>query len=90
MPSDPTADAPGPQPPYYLLVGDRDVGDQAVRDEETAQPSFRLASAMVGFNREFLSAYISVHSDPDSYGRIEVLQLPTDTQTQGPQQTRTR
>ncbi|ELB86057.1 hypothetical protein Rwratislav_46925, partial [Rhodococcus wratislaviensis IFP 2016] len=37
-------------------------------------------------NREFLSAYLSVHSDPDNYGRIEVLQLPTDTLTQGPQQ----
>ncbi|HEY5855240.1 MAG TPA: UPF0182 family protein [Aldersonia sp.] len=82
VPSDPTSDAPGPQPPYYVLVGDPTVGEQ-----NAAQPSFRLASAMVGFNREFLSAYISVHSDPDSYGRIEVLRLPTETQTQGPQQT---
>ena len=65
------------QPPYYVLVG----------DPETAEPSFRLTSAMVGFNREFLSAYLSVHSDPDNYGKIDILQLPTDTQTQGPQQT---
>ncbi|MHC3367950.1 UPF0182 family protein [Rhodococcus aetherivorans] len=77
VPSDPTSEAVGSQPPYYVLVGDR----------ESAAPSFRLASAMVGFNREFLSAYISVNSDPDGYGRMEVLQLPTDTQTQGPQQT---
>lgn len=76
VPSDPTTDTSGQQPPYYILVG----------DAGTAQPSFRLASAMVGFNREFLSAYLSVHSDPDNYGRIEVLQLPTDTLTQGPQQ----
>ncbi|WP_174553834.1 UPF0182 family protein [Rhodococcus marinonascens] len=77
VPSNPTSDTDGQQPPYYILVG----------DQETAEPSFRLASAMVGFNREFLSAYISVRSDPEGYGKIEILQLPTDTQTQGPQQT---
>ncbi|MEV0948234.1 UPF0182 family protein [Rhodococcus sp. NPDC049939] len=77
VPSNPTADTNGQQPPYYVLVG----------DQETAEPSFRLASAMVGFNREFLSAYISARSDPEGYGQIEILQLPTDTQTQGPQQT---
>ncbi|MDF3306798.1 UPF0182 family protein [Rhodococcus sp. T2V] len=76
VPSDPTSDSTGQQPPYYILVG----------DPETTQPSFRLASAMVGFNREFLSAYLSVRSDPDGYGTIEILQLPTDTLTQGPQQ----
>ena len=42
---------------------------------------------MDGFNRDFLAAYIWRSSDPDSYGKITVLQLPTDTQTQGPQQT---
>ena len=76
VPSDPTSESAGQQPPYYILVG----------DHETAAPSFRLASAMVGFNREFLSAYLSVRSDPDGYGTIEILQLPTDTLTQGPQQ----
>ncbi|AII10742.1 UPF0182 family protein [Rhodococcus opacus] len=76
VPSDPTVDDNPHQPPFYVLVGDQD----------TAQPSFRLASAMVGYNREFLSAYISAHSDPDNYGKISVLQLPTDTLTQGPQQ----
>jgi uncharacterized membrane protein (UPF0182 family) len=34
-----------------------------------------------------LTAYISVRSDPDGYGKFTILQLPTDTQTQGPQQT---
>jgi uncharacterized membrane protein (UPF0182 family) len=42
---------------------------------------------MVGYSREFLSAYLSVKSDPEDYGKFTVLQLPTDTQTQGPQQT---
>ncbi|MFC9549569.1 UPF0182 family protein [Rhodococcus sp. NPDC056960] len=77
VPSDPTADTGGEQPPYYVLVG----------DAGSAAPSFRLTSAMVGFNREFLSAYLSVHSDPENYGRIDILRLPTDTQTQGPRQT---
>ena len=76
VPSDPTDDANPTQPPFYVLVG----------DQQTAKPSFRLATAMVGYNREFLSAYISAHSDPENYGKITVLQLPTDTLTQGPQQ----
>jgi uncharacterized membrane protein (UPF0182 family) len=76
VPSDPTNDANPTQPPFYILVG----------DQQTAQPSFRLATAMVGYNREFLSAYISAHSDPAGYGKLTVLRLPTDTLTQGPQQ----
>ena len=76
VPSDPTNDANTTQPPFYVLVG----------DEETTRPSFRLATAMVGYNREFLSAYISADSDPEDYGKLTVLQLPTDTLTQGPQQ----
>ncbi len=76
VPSDSTNDANPAQPPFYVLIGDPD----------TAQPSFRLASAMVGYNREFLAAHISVDSDPATYGKITVLRLPTDTLTQGPQQ----
>ncbi|MGV0742388.1 UPF0182 family protein [Mycolicibacterium sp. XJ870] len=76
VPSDPTNDANPTQPPFYVLVG----------DQQTAKPSFRLATAMVGYNREFLSAYISAQSDPENYGKLTVLQLPTDTLTQGPQQ----
>ena len=76
VPSDPTTDTNPTQPPFYVLVG----------DQQTAKPSFRLATAMVGYNREFLSAYISAHSDPENYGKLTVLQLPTDTLTQGPQQ----
>lgn len=76
VPSDPTVEANPQQPPFYVLLG----------DPETAEPSFRLASAMVGFRREFLSAYISVRSDPENYGKFHILQLPTDTLTQGPQQ----
>ena len=41
-------------------------------------------------NRQILSAYVSASSDPDSYGKITVLQLPPDTQTLGPQQVQTQ
>ncbi|MET8649599.1 UPF0182 family protein [Nocardia aurea] len=81
VPADPTVEAQGGgtfnQPPYYVLLG----------DAATNKPVFNLTSAMVGYNRQFLSAYISVRSDPDGYGKFTILQLPTDTQTQGPQQT---
>ncbi len=81
VPSDPTSDTPtnANQPPYYVLVG----------DPKTGKPTFKLTSAMVGYKRQFLSAYISVGSDPDNYGKFTVLQLPTDSQTQGPQQVQT-
>lgn len=77
VPSDPTIDTSANQPPYYVTVG----------DPETGAPSFNLTSAMVGYDREFLSAYLTVKSDPDDYGKFTVMQLPTDSQTQGPQQT---
>ena len=76
MPSDPTDEANPTQPPFYVLVG----------DQQTAKPPVRLATAMVGYNRESLSAYISAQSDPEHYGNFTVLRLPTDTLTQGPQQ----
>ncbi|MBF6216145.1 UPF0182 family protein [Nocardia puris] len=78
VPSDPTTEGGNfNQPPYYVLLGDK----------ETNKPVFNLTSAMVGYNRQFLSAYISVRSDPEDYGKFTILRLPTDTQTQGPQQT---
>lgn len=76
VPTDPTNDDNPTQPPFYVLTG----------DAHSAAPSFRLASAMVGYNREFLAAYIFADSDPVNYGKITILQLPTDTLTQGPQQ----
>jgi uncharacterized protein len=87
VPSDPTSDAAAaagdPQPPYYLLADDPRRGSQS-----TAQ--FQLTTALVSLRREFLSAYLSVSSDPATYGQMTLLQLPTDTQTQGPQQVQTQ
>ncbi|HVL85632.1 MAG TPA: UPF0182 family protein [Pseudonocardia sp.] len=90
VPSDPTAAGGGPggagaaaQPPYYILAGPPDPN-------LSADPTFQLTSALVFQNREFLSAYMSASSNPDTYGQITLLQLPADTQTLGPQQVQTQ
>ena len=49
----------------------------------TFQP---LTSALNALNRENLSAYMSVSSDPHTYGEIKVLLLPGNTQFRGPTQ----
>ncbi|MGQ0575741.1 MAG: UPF0182 family protein [Pseudonocardia sp.] len=81
VPSDPTVQgatgsAGDAQPPYYLLSG--------LPEQEGA--TFQLTSALVSRARQFLSAYVSVSSDPANYGQMTVLELPAETQTQGPQQ----
>ncbi|MEU2104097.1 MULTISPECIES: UPF0182 family protein [unclassified Nocardia] len=82
VPADPTTEGgtTANQPPYYVLLG----------DPKTNKPTFNLTSAMTGYNRPYLAAYISVRSDPDGYGKFTILRLPTDTQTLGPQQTQNR
>ncbi|MFC5066064.1 UPF0182 family protein [Actinomycetospora atypica] len=87
VPSDPTSDAAAaagdPQPPYYLLADDPRRGT-------ANSPQFQLTTALVSLRREFLSAYLSVSSDPGTYGQMTLLQLPADTQTRGPQQVQTQ
>jgi uncharacterized membrane protein (UPF0182 family) len=82
VPSDPTENQSAiDQPPYYILAGPPNGEGPA---------EFQLTSALVSLRREFLSAYVSVSSDPENYGNIRVLELPTDSQTLGPQQVQTR
>ena len=79
VPNDPTAPEGRQQlyqPPYYVVA----------TDPETEKPSFQLITPYRGLNREFLSAHMSVSSDPENYGKITVRVLPTNTQTQGPKQ----
>lgn len=89
VPSDPTAQSGGgaggggKQPPYYILAGQPGSEGQAT-------PSFQLTSALTFKSRDILSAYVSASSDPETYGQITVLKLPTDTQTLGPQQVQSR
>ena len=78
VPNDPTVSeaVQAPQPPYYLQV--------KLPGEPT--PEFQLTSVLTGFQREFMSAYVSASSDPSNYGQLTVLRLPTSTQTPGPTQ----
>nr|WP_231908456.1 UPF0182 family protein [Corynebacterium mycetoides] len=79
VPNDPTAPEGRQelnQPPYYIVAS----------DPETKEPSFQLITPFRGLNREFLSAHMTVASDPENYGNITVRVLPTNTQTQGPKQ----
>ena len=78
VPNDPTVSeaVQAPQPPYYLQV--------KLPGQETS--NFELTSVLTGFQREFMSAYFSASSDPDNYGKLTVLRLPTSTQTPGPAQ----
>ncbi|MDI9925113.1 UPF0182 family protein [Rhodococcus sp. IEGM 1341] len=79
VPTDPTAEnTAAKQPPYYVVASD-------ISNQEN-QASFQLTSALVGYRREVLGAYVSADSDPENYGKITVLRLPTDTSTQGPNQ----
>jgi uncharacterized membrane protein (UPF0182 family) len=76
IPDDPTQNTDQDQPPYYILA--QRPGDSAA--------SFQLTSALNAFQRENLSAFISASSAPESYGEIQVLQLPGNTPFRGPQQ----
>jgi len=86
VPSDPTVQgaAASPdtnaQPPYYIIAGL--PGQQGA--------TFQLTSALVFRQRPFLASYVSVSSDPASYGAFTVLELPAGTQTEGPQQVQAR
>lgn len=68
VPLDPNPTASSFQPPYYIVAKDLASGDNS--------PSFQLTTAMNRFRRDFLAAYISASSDPDTYGKITVLTIP--------------
>jgi uncharacterized protein len=68
VPLDPNPTASSFQPPYYIVVRDLAANDSSA--------SFQLTSAMNRFRRDFLAAYISASSDPESYGQLTVLTIP--------------
>ncbi|WP_137145303.1 UPF0182 family protein [Mycolicibacterium sp. CR10] len=68
VPQDPNPTASSYQPPYYIVAKDL--------AENNSSTSFQLTSAMNRFRRDFLAAYISASSDPETYGRITVLTIP--------------
>jgi uncharacterized membrane protein (UPF0182 family) len=78
LPNDPTVSdtVQAPQPPYYLQVQlPGSTGSQ-----------FELTSVLTGYQREFMNAYLAASCDPNDYGKLTVLRLPTSTQTPGPSQ----
>lgn len=82
VPADPTQNQPGvDQPPYYVLAGPPNGPGAA---------QFQLTSALVSLRRPFLASYISVSCDPQDYGKITVLELPSESQTLGPEQIQNR
>ncbi|MFC4001836.1 UPF0182 family protein [Prauserella oleivorans] len=73
---DPNSDA-AKQPPYYVLA-------QAPGQN---QPTFQLTSALTPLARQYLAAWVTVSSDPENYGKMTVLRLPTGgNQLEGPVQ----
>ncbi len=75
VPADPTESGnTAAQPPYY----------QQIALPGSSTPTFQLTSALTGYQRQFMAAYVSASSDPGNYGQIKVLQLPVNTQTPGP------
>ncbi|HWL98646.1 MAG TPA: UPF0182 family protein [Nocardioidaceae bacterium] len=78
VPDDPTV-ASQSQPPYYLTL--------RVPPDQTT-PEFSLNSVFVPQQREILASLMSVNSEAASedYGTIRILELPGNTQVQGPGQ----
>ena len=71
------AAATGPdQPPFYSML------------QFPGQPMrrFQLSTSVTGLTRPNLSAFASMSSDPDDYGKIRVLQLPRNDPPNGPGQ----
>jgi uncharacterized membrane protein (UPF0182 family) len=68
VPLDPNPTASSYQPPYYIVAKNIAKNDNS--------SSYQLTSAMNRFKRDYLAAYISASSDPETYGKITVLTIP--------------
>ncbi len=65
------------QPPYYLTL----------QMPGEIEPAFSLTTTFAPQRRQTLAAFMQVNSAPgEDYGKIRVLQLPSNTTTPGPQQ----
>ncbi len=78
VPEDPTKPGQSLQPPFYL----------SMRMPDQKEPNFSLTSVFTPQKREILAALMAVDANASSpdYGTIRILQLPNDTQVQGPGQ----
>jgi hypothetical protein len=73
--SGPSGNSPNQQP-YYVLA----------QSPTQQTPTFQLTTALTTLASQNMAAWMSVSSDPGSYGKITVLTLPTGTPTLGPVQ----
>ena len=80
VPADPTTGQGAAQPPYYIVA-------QAPGQEA---PVFQLTSALNALSRDNLAAYVTVSSDPEDYGEMQVLELPGSQAVLGPGQVQGR
>ncbi|MDR7086297.1 uncharacterized membrane protein (UPF0182 family) [Aeromicrobium panaciterrae] len=81
VPEDPTAPTGSDalQPPYYLSTARPGEDD----------PKFSVTSVYLPNSRQNLAAFVSVNSeatDTANYGKMQILQLPSETQISGPSQ----
>jgi hypothetical protein len=89
VPNDPTVSEAVKQPPFYMSL--------QMPDQD--KPAFQLTSSFIpqtvnGNARNILYGFLAADSDAgnvkgvkaDSYGKLRLLQLPTDTQVPGPGQ----
>lgn len=78
VPNDPTVSpAQVFQPPYYLTL----------QMPGTSEPAFSLTTTFAPQRRQTLAAFMAVSSEPgEDYGKMRVLQLPSNTTIPGPQQ----
>ncbi|MDF3284336.1 UPF0182 family protein [Gordonia sp. N1V] len=68
------------QPPYYFTA-------RNPRGGTGSDSQFQLTTVFTGFRERNLASYMTVSSDPGSYGQITMKVLPTDRQSGvGPQQ----
>jgi uncharacterized membrane protein (UPF0182 family) len=78
VPNDPTKPtASTAQPPYYLQV----------QMPSQTRPTFSLTTTFAPQRRQTLAAFMSANSEPGpDYGKLRVLQLPSNTTIPGPAQ----
>ncbi|SFB61530.1 hypothetical protein SAMN05216266_12825 [Amycolatopsis marina] len=83
--ADPNAAASGPNQPAYYLLAEAPGQDS---------PTFQITSSLTPLRRQYLAAWVSVSSDPEDYGTMRVLRLPTGgdagSQVEGPVQVQNR
>ncbi|WP_018684122.1 UPF0182 family protein [Actinokineospora enzanensis] len=89
VPADPTEDGASngtntngaKQPPYYVLA----------QAPGQSNATFQITSALTLLNRQFLASWVSASSDPNDYGQITILRLPSvGQQAEGPVQVQNR